>query len=203
MGGGKKSILILLSVLISFVAFCFINDIDGGYFSFMRTFQFFPFFIIGHCLTLENIAMLQYKKSALILSFFFIVIVVLTCHIAGPEYNAILFSKYGIKDLQNIIGLPAVTTLGIRYMVFLISLLVCFFFLSIFRCPTWFSENGNTTLFILCTHVVIYYLARQISSSVIAFTIALLSIILLTRLAKSKFSQWFIYPFSSIRTLFN
>ena len=197
LGGGKKLLLVILSVIISNLAFCLINDIDGCYFSLMRTFQFFPFFVLGHCITQRQMVLFQKKPIVLTLFALSVISIVLISHYAGPEYNAILFSKYGIKELQNILGTDFAATFWIRFTCFLMSLSLCLFLLSIFRCSHWVSNNGISTLFILCTHVLLYYVVRQISSIIITFTIAILTITVLTWLAKQKVSHWLLYPFSS------
>lgn len=195
--GGKKLLFVILSVIISNLAFCLINEIDGCFFSLMRTFQFFPFFVIGHCITQRQMALLQKKPIVLGLLALTVISVVLICHYAGSDYNAILYSKYGIKDLQSILGTDFAATFLIRFTCFLISLTLSLFFLSIFRCPHWVSNNGTSTLFILCTHVVLYYIVRQMDSLIITFIIAIFTITILTWMAKQKVSHWLLYPFSS------
>ena len=201
-GGGKKLLFILLSILISILAFNHINAIYGCYFSIMRTFQFFPFFVLGHCLTRHQMEGIQKKPFVIVFSTLSIVLIVLICHFAGSDYNAIVFSKYGLKDLQGILEMSKWATFEVRMFVYFISLSLCLSILSVYRCPIWLSNNGNTTLFILCTHVVLYYIVRNINVGLIAFIVAVLSILLLTGLAKTNASQWLLYPFSSINSLF-
>jgi len=199
----KRIIYVIVATTLSLGAFCGINNFDGCYLSIMRTFQFYPFFVIGHCMTDKSLNYLREGKGIIPLSILTFVVVVVTCNLAGPKLNAIFFSKYGIVALQKILGIDYMATLLVHVISMIAATILCLFFLSIFRGPKWFLENGCITLFILCTHSMIYFYAQNITNISFAIPIALTTIVFLTILGKTKIAHWFLYPVSSLIKAYN
>lgn len=190
-------ICIAVSLMISMVSFLTINRY-GCYLSVMRTMQFFPFFVLGHYMTSKAMNKIRGGNWKWVFTILSIIVVTTICCFAGPQLNAVLFSKYGIMELADILGTGLEQTFIIRYTVMMASVILCFFVLSAFECPKWFSANGKTTLCILCTHVIIYHFASQITSLMPALYVAISTIFVLTIVARTSMGRWLLYPYSSV-----
>lgn len=199
-GGGI--FIITTSVILSIIATFMINEKYCSFMSIMRTFQFLPFFSIGHVLTNNFLYRLQSGGTCKILMLLVLVTIILLCLFSGPCLNAILFSKYNLYSLSSILGLSLFASFCIKIIVAVASLVLCFGVLSLKKIPEWLSSNGGTTLFILCVHSLIYYFAQGVNNVFLAFAIAVSAIVLLSLMAKTKYANWMLYPISTVKSFF-
>ena len=200
-GGNRRSkYVIQLSVAVLVYLLSFVLIKYGTLFSIMRTCQFFPFFMVGFCLsknTVEHIRKDITIRVFLVLSTL-ICIVILVLY-SGPKLCAINFSKYNLFSLSEILELSYASTLALKILVNLMALLICFGFLAIFRAPKWFCLYGNSTLFILCFHVPLYYISAHLCSNFyIGIFIGLIVTISLTIVSLSIKSKEILYPITFI-----
>lgn len=156
--------------------------------------------MVGFCLsknTVEHIRKDITLRVFLVLSTL-ICIVILVLY-SGPKLCAINFSKYNLFSLSEILELSYASTLALKILVNLMALLICFGFLAIFRAPKWFCLYGNSTLFILCLHVPLYYISAHLCSNFyIGIFIGLIVTISLTIVSLSIKSTEILYPITFI-----
>lgn len=199
-GNKRYKFIIQLSVAVLVYLLSFVLIKHGTLFSIMRTCQFFPFFMVGVCLsknTLEHIRRDKTLKVFLVLATL-ICIFILVLY-SGPKLCAINFSKYNLFSLSEILERSYVSTLVLKILVNLMALLICFGFLALFRAPKWFCLYGKSTLFILCCHVPFYYISAQFCSNFyVGILIGLIVTISLTVVSLSKKSKEILYPISFI-----
>ena len=201
-GGGNRrnKYVIQLSVAVLVYLLSFVLIKYGTFFSIMRTCQFFPFFMVGFCLSQKNV---EHIRKDITLRVFLVLstlicIVILVLY-SGPKLCAINFSKYNLFSLSEILELSYASTLALKILVNLMALLICFGFLAIFRAPKWFCLYGNSTLFILCLHVPLYYISAHLCSNFyIGIFIGLIVTISLTIVSLSIKSKEILYPITFI-----
>ena len=191
--------MIISSIILYIASFVFINKY-GTLFSVMRTMQFFPYFIIGTCLSPTLIDSIRKKVTIrYTLAILGCLCILLLAYYSGPSLNAVNFGKYGIVDLSNILNFPLNKVLFVKIAVNLMSLVICFMFLSWFKAPKYICQYGRTTLFILVTHIPFYYLLIRVCHYFYyGLFLGLATLVLLTSLAKSKYITYIIYPVSSL-----
>lgn len=96
-----KIVCLIFSLLLSLMAFVMINK-NETVLSIMRTFQFFPFFMMGVLLNEETIYIFK-KSSKIILGVLGVVSISVFIKFSGPLLCAINFSKYGVDTLSNML----------------------------------------------------------------------------------------------------
>lgn len=88
----------------------------------------------------------------------------------------------------------------LKYAVNLLSLLICFAIFTLFKFPRIFSENGSSTLFILCAHIPFYYVIKMFSNFYLGMFLGVLVILFLTFVSNTKYKLFLLNP---LTTLYN
>ena len=137
-------------------------------FSFQRTFYFFPFFMIGHCLALNKIDIKTYclslKKSILILSCTLLVCIMI-CVIKETSILGLLLGSYNYSPQTPLASFTGHEGLIIvRFIILLGSFLIGFSFLSL--CKYIKANNkilsiGRNTLFFYIYHLFIFAILKK------------------------------------------
>lgn len=202
MGGGKKSIHATIGICISIVLMALVFITVNKYeciFSFMRTFMFLPFFLIGFYMTENTIASLRTKSSKVVFSIFGILAASLFIKYAGPKLCAIEFMKDGILGLQNKLETTLTATVLYKLLVLSGSLVISFASISLIHIPTKVAKYGQYTMFIFCTHVVLYpFMTYFVSNLWLGIVITVMYLVVALGIAQSKYSNYFLYPITTI-----
>ena len=104
----------------------------------------------------DTISGLRKKSSKGLFSILGILVTIGIIKYAGPKLCAIEFMKDGILGLQNKLDTTITSTIIYKYIVGCCSLILSFAFISLIRIPTKVAKYGKYTMFIFCTHVVLY-----------------------------------------------
>ena len=161
--------------------------------------QFFPFFTIGASINKTFLSYLRERKCKIFKCCLLILCISILAFFAGPELNAMEFRKYNVITLADILQTSVLLAIMLNFLVLLSSILICLSLLSLFPDIKFFSQNGDTTLFILCVHVIIYKLITILQINYVSgIVIAMISIPLMTVFAKSKYSKYILYPITNI-----
>lgn len=184
------------SIILSLLAFCTINKY-GEFLSVMRTFQFFPFFVIGSELSHIRDSFFRMKKSVLVVILFLSVAIL--SYFAGPKLCAIEFHKYGIKGLSQILDKPAYITLFVKYLVDIVALVVSLCVLHLVELQDEIAKYGKNTLFLYVVHVPFYYVIAQFCNNfIISLFLAILFIVIFSKVSSTKYAHYIMYPISSL-----
>lgn len=201
-GGGKNALRatigIGLSIGLMTIAFLTVNKYEC-ILSLMRTFMFLPFFIIGFYMNEDTISGLRKKSSKGLFSILGILVTIGIIKYAGPKLCAIEFMKDGILGLQNKLDTTITSTIIYKYIVGCCSLILSFAFISLIRIPTKVAKYGKYTMFIFCTHVVLYpFMTYFVSSLWLGIVITIVYLVAALRIAQSRYSNFFLYPITTI-----
>lgn len=190
----------IFSLILSLMAFVLINKYETVL-SVMRTFQFFPFFMMGLLLKDETIHKIFNKPFLkIILVVLGIASICIFVKFSGSLLCAINFNKYGIYTLSSILHTTYGGAIWLKYAVNLLSLLICFAIFTLFKSPRIFSENGSSTLFILCAHIPFYYVIKMFSNFYLGMFLGVLVILFLTFVSNTKYKLFLLNP---LTTLYN
>ena len=138
--------------------------IDVTYFvSFQRTFYFFPFFMLGHCLAIDKKDIKKYCMS-LKLSMMILITALVDfigiCGVGGVTFKQLLYGAY-IYDTSLDMFYPMLVRLSIILMSYIISLS----FLSVcmhIKEKQWLQKIGKSTLFFYIYHTLILTVLKKV-----------------------------------------
>ena len=201
-GGGEKSLHAIIgtgiSIVLMTIVFLTVNKYEC-ILSFTRTFMFFPFFMIGFYMNKDTIAALRKASSKIVFSILGILVTFGIIRYAGPKLCAIEFMKDGVLSLQNKLETTIAATILYKYIVWCGSLIISLTIISINHIPTSIAKYGQYTMFIFCTHVVLYPIMTNYVSNVWLGIIAtVVYVIVALKIASSKYSKFFLYPITTV-----
>jgi fucose 4-O-acetylase-like acetyltransferase len=138
--------------------------IDVTYFvSFQRTFYFFPFFMLGHCLAIDKKDIKKYcmsLKLSLMILITALVGFIGICGVDGVTFKQLLYGAY-IYDTSLDMFYPMLVRLSIILMSYIISLS----FLSVcmhIKEKQWLQKIGKSTLFFYIYHTLILTVLKKV-----------------------------------------
>ena len=167
-------------------------------FSLMRTFMFLPFFMIGFYMNKDTLAGMRKASSKVVFLILYILVTVGIIRYAGPKLCAIEFMKDGVLGLQNKLGTTIEATIFYKFIVWCCSLIISFAFISLIRIPQKVAKYGQYTMFIFCTHVVLYpVMTHFVSSLWLGVAITAVYLLVALRVAQSRYSNIFLYPITT------
>lgn len=199
----KCKYILLLSIICAVITFVIIPKY-GGYFSIMRTFQFYPFFVIGYVLKgrLSNIK--KYNIIIIILGITSCALILLTsCRLQ----HVIFFQRDGLYSLAKVSGQGYLYTFCYRYLMLALSVLFSAFILLIFynnQRIQRVAEYGQYTLFIYFGQTLLYPVVTHITQSfIMSLCISFAALMLLTFLSQKPFSKILMNPISTLISKLN
>lgn len=180
----------MLCIFVSLFMCLIAGYIDVTYFvSFQRTFYFFPFFMLGHCLAIDKKDIKNYCMS-LKLSMMILITALVgfigICGVGGVTFKQFLYGAY-IYDISLEMFYPMV----VRLSIILISYIISLSFLSVcvhIKESQWLKMIGKSTLLFYVYHTLILtvlkkaFFAYDIPNSL--FSIVLYTLILVVSLYK-------------------
>ena len=194
----RATIGIGLSIVLMTIVFLTLNKFEC-ILSLMRTFMFLPFFMIGFYMNEDTLADLRKTSSKVIFSILGILTTVGIIRYAGPKLCAIEFMKDGVLGLQHKLGTTLTATILYKYMVWCSSLIYCLTIISINHIPTNVAKYGQYTMFIFCTHVVLYPIMSNFVSNVWwGIIVTVVYLIVALHIASSKYSKFFLHPITTV-----
>ena len=201
-GGGKMrfctTIGIGLSIVLMTIVFLTVNKYEC-ILSFMRTFMFLPFFMIGFYMNNDTIAGLRKTSSKVLFSILGILATAAIMRYAGSKLCAIEFMKDGVLGLQNKLGSTITATILYKFVVLGCSLIISFAIISLNHIPVTMAKYGKYTMFIFCTHVVLYpIMSHFVSHLWLGFVITTVYIVVALKIAQSRYSDYFLYPITTV-----
>lgn len=160
----NKVQIIFVSFLIAFVTF-FIPFQDTGFLSFMRVFQFLPFFAIGYCMSKHTLEIIRNKRFIICFGLLSIIVIsVLSC-IYGVNFKRIEFQRDTVYDLCILNNWKLYTVLFSKLFSIIGALILSIFCIGIFKFESRIAQYGSKTLFIFCLQSVVFRLVGLVHFS--------------------------------------
>lgn len=190
--------LILYSVLIMFASFVLPINKDLSVLSFMRSCQYFFFFVIGYCISEDFIAFLRNNiicKSGLwlatIVLFYFIWVY------SSRELHVLEFHRDTMVSLIDQFNWSPFLVLLYKCIILIIALIVSFTFLTIRKFPKCFEKLGRYTLsFFFLQGIIIHKMVLVLPFNIYLELIVSVGVILLGGYIGNKLS-WAMNPIST------
>lgn len=188
----KKTIY--FSIILEIVTFVIIPHY-GGFFSIMRTFQFFPFFIIGYAFKgkLNNIG--RYNKLIISLGILSLSYIIYT---SSRLQHQCLFQRDGLLQFTEYTDHSLLWVFLFRYSIIICSIFICALILVLacnYKVIQKVSNWGQKTLFIYFGQTLLYPFANKYCDTLFSSLIAsVLTIIILTYISQKHISRWIMNP---------
>ena len=189
--------ILFFSILLEIVTFV-LGPKYGGFLSFERTFQFYPFFIIGYLMKNRLFLLKKYKKPISIIGIMSIIYVLIT---SSYLQHQCLFQRAGLLELKGSTEHSLIWLFAYRYSLLICTISICALVLLLSYNSSIIkkiSMYGQGTLFIYFGQTLFYPLALRLCSTLTLSLIAsALAIMLLTYLSRKPISKWIMNPFTS------
>lgn len=191
----KKTLI--LSLLLEMATFVAVSKY-GGVLSLVRTFQFYPFFILGHAMKNNLHVLERFKKPIGLIGFMAIIYVLITSSFLQHQC---FFQRAGLLELNKYTQHSLLWLFVFRYSIILCSTAICAWILLLSYSNHYMhkvSQYGQGTLFIYFGQTLLYPFAMRFCST---FTFSLFLsafvIVILTYLSRTRISMWVMNPIST------
>lgn len=193
-------ILLIVSIIVELITFVATPNY-GGLLSLMRTFQFYPFFVLGYALKSKLNLITTYKKVIISLGVFSLAYILFTsCRLQ----HQVFFQRAGLLEFTEYTDHSLIWIFLFRYSVIISSFFICAFMLLFLHNNTAIqkvSKWGQGTLFIYFGQTLLYPLAiRYCSTLTLSLLASAVTIIILTCISAKPLSKLIMNP---ICTLFS
>ncbi|WP_217932686.1 acyltransferase family protein [Bacteroides caecimuris] len=192
--------LLVTSIILEVITFIAIPNY-GGLLSIMRTFQFFPFFVLGYVLKGKLSLITNYKKVIIPLSVISLAYILYTsCRLQHQVY----FQRAGLLEFTEYTDHSLLWIFLFRYSIIIISAFICALMLLFLHNNTAIqkvSKWGQGTLFVYFGQTLLYpFAVRYCGTLTLSLLASAVAIIILTYLSTKPISKVLMNP---ICTLFS
>lgn len=193
----NSNLFLLFSIFLELITFILIPKY-GGMFSFMRTFQFLPFFVLGYTIKDRVPLLFKYNNLIFLLGLFSIVFIIVS---SNKFQHQCLFERSSLYELLKYTNHSVSYVLLFRYLLVFCSLFIsCLVFLLTFKNQTilYFANAGQRTLFVYFGQTLLYPFAIKYCNSLyISLLASIIVLIMLTYLSSKTISRLIMNPISS------
>lgn len=190
--------LLVCSLLIMLITFFLPIKHYLGFLTLMRTCQFFPFFVIGYCLSeriiwqLRNIAYCKWILNILTAVFLFFVIIY-----SSRQLHVLEFHRDTIFSIEDQFEWSFPQTLIYKSLVILVSLIISFSLITIGHFSTIFEKYGRYTLsFFFLQGIIVHKIVMVLPANLFLELLVSIAVIILGGAICDKLS-WVMNPIST------
>lgn len=198
LGKLSANVTFILSITLEILFFIAIPRY-GGFFSIMRTIQFYPFFVLGYLIKGRIRLLCTQKLYTIVLGILAIIYAIYT---SSRLQHQVFFQRAGLMELSQSTDLSIIGLFLFRYSLIISSVFVCLMIISLLyqskkiECLAGF---GRGTLFVYFGQTLIYPFAIHYCSSLTLSLIAsFFTVVMLTYLSFTPIPKWLMNPVSSL-----
>lgn len=206
----SKATILCGAIFFSYISYVFVNR-NEDCFAFMRTMQFFPFFVMGYLGDEKLLSKISFRENSMVLIVLSLFAVFGIFSFSGRNLHILEFQRSGILSIMNTYQCSYIYALLLKTVLLLVQIILCYTILLLFcRLPKLFIEfsslYGHHTLLIyflqdIATKALTYHMKLPFWS---AFPFCILLIIISLCIAKNKMlSSFVLNPISELHMIVN
>ena len=187
-----------LCIAVEVVTFCLVIRY-GGLLAFMRTCQFYPYFVFGYLLKGKLQVLNRYRFVIATLGALSIIFILLT---SSRLQHVIFFRRDGLVPLSRLYDHSLLWMCGYRYLLLFCSLSVSSLLLMLTYKNTFIqmvARYGQGTLFIYFGQTVLYpIVVRYVTDYRLSLCVSLITIVILTYISLTPISKYLMNPICTV-----